>query len=159
METTARTVVDRPIEDVWAYVSDVENMEAWVEGVGDVRTGDEFELAAGSTFSSSYTYRGETFDVEYEVTTVEAPRRLDVRWTSGPFPFTGSIRLVEVADGTEVSNTIDAGSDGLATSFIFTAFGPVVRWMMRRQLAAELDRLGAAIGGNEERAATVGAEA
>lgn len=145
MEATARTVVEVPIGDVWAFVSTVENMEEWVVGVSDVRRGGSDQLEAGSRFSSKYTYRGETFDVDYEVTTYEPPGRLDVRSTEGPFPFSGSIRLVEVEGGTEVSNTIDAGSDGLATSIVFVAFGPLVRWTMRRQLAEELDQLALAL--------------
>lgn len=155
MEATARAVVDRPIDDVWAFVSTVERMDEWVDGVSDVRRHDEGDLAVGSTFESKYTYRGETFDVEYEVTHLDPPHRLDVRSTEGPFPFAGSIRLVEAAGGTEVSNTIDAGSDSRATSVIFAVLGPLIRRLMRRRLATELDDLAAAVdagGGASERA-------
>lgn len=119
-------------------------MERWVDGVSDVRPPTD-GLAVGATFSSSYTYRGETFDVDYDVTAVDPPHRLDIRSTEGPFPFAGSLRPVEVPGGTEVSNTIQAGSDGLATSIIFAVFGPLVRRLMRRQLARELEDLGRAV--------------
>ena len=155
MEATARAVVDRPIGDVWEYVSAVENMGEWVDGVSDVRRNEDGELDVGSRFSSKYTYRGKTFDVDYEVTAYDPPHRIDMRSTEGPFPFAGSLRLVEVDGGTEVANTIDAGSDGLATSAIFTVFGPLVRRMMRRQLEAELDELAEAVEGGA--ATTVGA--
>lgn len=151
MEATARAVVPRPIDAVWALVSSVERMEEWVDGVGDVRRGDDGDLVVGSTFESKYTYRGETFDVEYEVTRHDPPHRLDIRWTAGPFPFAGSIRLVEAAGGTEVSNTVDAGSDSLATSVIFTVFGPLIRRLMRRRLAGELDHLATAVESADDR--------
>ena len=145
MHATARTLVDRPIEDVWAYVADVEHLADWVDGVSDVRPPADDPVVAGSTFSSRYAYRGETFDVEYEVTAADPPRRLDLRSTAGPFPFAGSLRLAEVEGGTEVSNTLEAGSDGLATSVIFAVLGPVVRRLMRRQLARELEALASAV--------------
>ena len=157
MEATARRVVTRPIEDVWEYVSSVENMGEWVDGVSDVRREDGDDLGVGSRFSSKYTYRGETFDVDYEVTAYEPPNRLDVRSTDGPFPFAGSIRLTEVDGGTEVSNTIDAGSDGLVTSAIFAVLGPLLRRLMRRRLAEELDLLAGEVeraGGEAAAAAT-----
>jgi hypothetical protein len=40
-----------------------------------------------------------------------------------------------------VTNTIEAGADGRFTAVTFALFGPVVRWLMRRRLAAELDVL------------------
>lgn|GEM_PF-410878 len=144
MKATAHAVIDRPIEAVWDIVATVENMEQWVGGVSDVRPPAD-GLDVGAHFSSNYTYRGETFDVDYEVTAVDPPHRLDVRSTEGPFPFSGSIRLVEVRAGTAVSNTIDAGSDSVATSVIFAVFGPLIRRMMRRQLEAELGHLAEAV--------------
>lgn len=160
MEVTARGVVDRSIDDVWAYVSTVENMDEWVPGVSEVRRSDDAELEVGSRFSSKYTYRGETFDIDYEVTTYDPPRRLDIRSTDGPAPFAGSLRLAPVDGGTEVSNTISAGADGLAASVLFAAFGPVVRLLMRRRLAAELDLLAGAIEADGEPArVSAGADA
>jgi hypothetical protein len=128
---------------VWAYVSAVEHMGEWVEGVSDVRCDEE--VGVGTRFSSKYSYRGKTFDVEYEVTAYDPPVQLDITSREGPFPFDGSIRLVESGGRTEVSNTIDAGSDSFATTVIFTLFGPVVRRLMRRQLAGELHELAGAL--------------
>ena len=144
MRATATTLLDRPVQEVWAFVSDVETMAAWVEGVSDVEPPAD-GLNVGARFSSSYSYRGKTFDVDYEVTAVDPPTRLDIRSTEGPFPFEGTLRLTPVDGRTRVSNTIDAGSDGLATTLIFTLLGPIMRRVMRRQLATELDALADAL--------------
>lgn len=150
MQATARALIDRPIEEVWDFLSTIEHMEDWVTGVSDVRRDHETELEVGAKFSSKYTYRGRTFDVDYTITTFDPPHRLDIESTAGPFPFHGSLRLLEFERGTEVSNTIDAGSDSIATSIIFTVLRPVVRRLMRRQLADELDELQAALDGTPQ---------
>ena len=154
VKATAERVIELSIDDVWDYVSTIENMSAWVEGVTDVSGPGEGELEVGARFESQYTYRGETFDVEYEVTAFEPPTRLDIASRAGPFPFSGSLRLSDLDGHTRVSNTIDAASDGVATTVIFTFFGPVVRRLMRRQLAGELDELDRVIGAQVSAEAT-----
>jgi hypothetical protein len=51
------------------------------------------------------------------------------------------VQLVAHRSGILVSNTIDAGSDGAGTSFIFKLFGPFIRRSMRKQLLRELEGL------------------
>ncbi|MDZ7727953.1 MAG: hypothetical protein U5Q44_07040 [Dehalococcoidia bacterium] len=71
----------------------------------------------------------------------EPPRRMVIEALEGPFPFRGQIDLAEAAAGTRMGNTITAGSDSRMTSVMFVAGGPVLRWMMRRQLRKELREL------------------
>lgn len=141
MKSSAAIDVDRSIEEVFAFVANVENMERWVDGVGDARLASDGEVAVGSTIESDYTYRGKTFEMDMEVTAFEEPTRFGTRATEGPFPFDGLVELEEIPGGTRVTNTIDAGSDSWMTTVIFTLGGPIVRRMMRKQLATELEEL------------------
>ena len=102
----------------------------------------EGEFGIGSTLASKYTYGGGTHDIEYEVTAFDPPTRYDMVSREGPFPFEGSVELAAIDEGaTLIRNTIDAGADGAATKVIFAVGGPIVRYMMRKQLHGELEEL------------------
>ncbi len=141
MQGSAELVINKGIEDVWAYVSDFSKMGEWVEGVSDAQQVPEGDLEAGKKLKSKYSYRGKTFDVEYEVTEYGPPNRFGMKSTEGPFPFEGLIELETYAGSTRVTNTIDAGSDGLITSIIFSVFGSFVRRSMNKRMQQELEKL------------------
>ncbi|MAG35854.1 MAG: hypothetical protein CL878_06390 [Dehalococcoidia bacterium] len=138
MRAETRIEVERPIEDVWAFVADIENMGQWVDGVSEPRMSNGNDMGEGATFTSKYTYGGKTHTLDYEVTAYKPPKRLAMRSTEGPFPFDGELDLETVGGGTLVTNTIDAGSDGTFTTVMVALFGPVLRMMMRRRLHQEL---------------------
>ena len=142
MKATAEITIERPANEVWDYVSDVTNMDNWVDGVEGAREVSESSLSVGSLVQSKYSYRGKTFDMDYEVTKYEPRRYLGMRSTKGPFPFDGLLELREEGEReTRALNTIEVGSDSLFTSFMFTVFAPLMSSLMRRQLGKELRRL------------------
>ena len=153
MQTAATIEIKRSIEDVFAYISDLEHMEAWVAGVEDVRLVSGEPGTEGARYESAYTYGGKTHEMSYQVTGVEPPRYFGMRG-EGPFPFEAELQLEPTPEGTQVTNVLDAGADSRFTAVMFGLFGPVLRWVMRRRLAAELDELRAAIE-IEEQPATV----
>ena len=145
MKAGTSIVVERPIEDVWAFVANIENMDQWVVGVSEPRMANGRAMGVGARYTSKYTHAGKTHTVDYEVTAYEPRRHFATRSTEGPFPFEGELDLERAGQGTKVTNTIDAGSDGLFTTITFTLLGPLVRIMMRRQLHKELIALKAVL--------------
>ena len=141
MEASASITINKPIEEVWAFIVDIQNMDRWVTGVSEPQHTSEGEFKAGSTFTTRYTYRRKTFYIDYIVTGLSAPSGFAVEATSGPFPFRGILELESAGDGTEVINTIEAGADSKATKVIFFLFGPLIRKIMRRRLQNELKAL------------------
>ncbi|MBM3140086.1 MAG: hypothetical protein FJZ92_07700 [Chloroflexi bacterium] len=133
--------VERTPEAVWRYVSDIEKMGEWVDGVSDVRLTSPAPYRVGSTFESQYHYRGKDFAVAYRCTQLEPPRVHAMESTSGPFPFKGRLTLEPAGAGTRVVNHLEAGSDSWFTSFMFRALAPLTRRMLRGQLAKELRKL------------------
>jgi uncharacterized protein YndB with AHSA1/START domain len=137
MQASATIDIDRPIEDVFEYVSDPYNMEAWVTGVSGVTLVDADPSRVGARFESDYTYGGRTVRMAYEVTASDPPERYATRG-EGPYPFAGELTLEPTSGGTRVTNTVGAASDGRFTSVTFTLFGPVIRRLMARRLREEL---------------------
>jgi uncharacterized protein YndB with AHSA1/START domain len=83
-ETDVR--IDRPIEDVFAYVSDPLNFPRWNSAVQAVR-----KTSAGQNGVASYTIeralRGGRAVNELEILASAPPREFAIRTTAGPTPF------------------------------------------------------------------------
>jgi len=153
MRASATIDIDRPIGDVFEYVSDPYNMETWVVGVSGVTLVDADPSRVGARFESDYTYSGRTVRMAYEVTAADPPERYATRG-EGPYPFAGELTLEPTTGGTRVTNTVDAAADGLFTSVTFTLFGPVVRRLMARRLREELTSLRSELEGQAVTAPT-----
>jgi uncharacterized protein YndB with AHSA1/START domain len=106
--------IDRPIEDVFAYLADGTNNPRWRPGVLSI------EPASGSGGTGT-TYRqklrgpgGRTIDGDYEVTQFEPPNRLEFRVIAGPARPTGRFTLTEDRPGrTTVTFALDLRPTGL----------------------------------------------
>lgn len=145
MKASTVIAIDRPAEQVFAFVAHPETMSQWVAGVTQPKRTSEGEFGLGATFASKYTYRGKTFDVSYLVTEFEPPARYGFKSTAGPFPLGGLVELEAAGTRTRATLTIDAGSDSLATTVIFALLGPLMQMLMRKHLRKELKALKAAL--------------
>ena len=126
-------LVDRPISEVWAFISDVEKMALWAKGVTETRLTSEGDVAPGSVFTGKFTHRGRTFDVRYTVTVCEPPSRFGIE-SEGLLRYSGIMELEDVDGATRVTNTVETGAEGAASRLMAGLF----RWGMRRQLSKEL---------------------
>ncbi len=141
MKASASIVIDKPISEVWDFVSNIENMDKWVNGVREPKPISGGEWGVGSTFESGYEYAGKTHRITYEITEFDPPCRISMRSTSGPFPFEGWTELSEDKDGTRVVNAIDAKPTNTLLTVWFALLGVILRMMMRIQLRKELTLL------------------
>ena len=86
--------------------------------------------------------------MHYVVTAFEPPTRYALKSTEGPYPVELTLRLDAAAGGAvRIAKTTRAGSDGRVTSAMFLLLGPLLRRLMRRQIAKELARCKAAVEG------------
>ena len=136
---SARVLINRPIDEVWAFVAAVETMDHWVRGIEQTErpAGD---LEVGSTFASKFAHGSRTFDVTHRVTAYDPPNRFGTESTEGPFQYSSVLRLEDSDGATRVTNTLQAGSGGASG-----LLAPILRWGMRRQLSKELKDLKRAI--------------
>ena len=141
MKTTASIVIQHPIAAVFAFITDVEAMPRWMAGVASACS-HPVEMGVGARYTLAYS--GEWLfhvDVLIEVTEYEPPRLFSTWAARGPFSFEGSMELREVGQTTEVTNIVEAGPDSLATRFLLSLLGPVLRRAWTRRLVRELEQL------------------
>jgi uncharacterized protein YndB with AHSA1/START domain len=85
--------IRRPIDDVFAYVSDPLNMPSWYSAVQDVSSLSGAEPQAGSTYVMHRHLPGGPARNELEIATWDPPTQFALRTTSGPTPLTYRYRF------------------------------------------------------------------
>ena len=82
-------VIERPIEEVFAFVTDPNNDSLWQSRTLETEQTSEGEVDVGTTWRNISKFLGRRIDTTMEVTENEPPRRQCVRVTSGPIPGEG----------------------------------------------------------------------
>lgn len=139
--------IDRPIADVFAYVSDPRNLPAWNSAVEDVRPRSLGGPEVGSVYSMQRQLPSGRTANQLEIVIRHPPSEFALRTTSGPTPFLYRYRFV--ADDT--STVIEFGGDvdlpsvgGIAGQFVRRGIDRNLATLKRILEAATLDSLGAA---------------
>jgi uncharacterized membrane protein len=122
--------IDRPVADVFAYVSDVRNLPTWQESADAAEWIDE-----GKRFSERRSFLGRTAKLELEVTAREE-NRFDVRSVSGPVRFEIRHSFAEAGNGTRLSVTAEAKLGGA-----LRLAGRMAQGQAERQFHSDLERL------------------
>src|SRR5918995_2023022 len=78
--------INRPVEEVFSYVSDPQNLPEWSGIVLEVREEAQGAPKEGDRFTSVAKFLGRRFETPFEVVSYEPPRRSSHRSTGGPFP-------------------------------------------------------------------------
>jgi uncharacterized membrane protein len=95
-------VVGRPIEEVFAYVSDPRNYPSWNSAVQIVRPISPGSEGVGSTYSMERRLPAGRATNQIEVVVHEYPGEFAIRTTSGPTPFLYRYRFAGEGDRTVV---------------------------------------------------------
>jgi uncharacterized protein YndB with AHSA1/START domain len=98
--------IDRPIEQVFAYVSDPLNFPRWNSAVQAVYETSAGQNGVGSTYSMERELPSGRAVNELEVVASEPPRQFAIRTTAGPTPFLYQYQFS--AENGETVVTLDA---------------------------------------------------
>ena len=129
-------VIDRPIQEVFAFLADGENHIQWRSGLVEWKMTSEGPVGVGSTSSEVLQFLGRRMETSYELTEFEQDRKLAFKTTSGPIPMDGSYTLESAGSGTKLTFRIQGESGG----FFRLAEHVLVR-MVRRQVESDFGNL------------------
>lgn len=121
-------LIQRPLEDVWAYVMEPANDPVWQGPVIEVRRGAGEQMGVGTEIEEVTQFLGRRFEMTFVVTEHEPMRRSAVRTSSGPVRMEGSYSFDSVADGTRFTMKGETDAHGL-----FRLAEPVFARMARRE--------------------------
>ena len=129
-------VIDRPIEEVFAFATEPENEPLWQSTSLETEQTSGGPVGVGTTFRNTSKFLGRRIDSTYEVTGNEPPRRRCVRVTSGPIPGSGCYLFEPAEGGTRFTQRFEAEIGGF-----FRLAEPLVGRAIRRQMEADMATL------------------
>jgi uncharacterized membrane protein len=129
------TVINRPVEEVFAFVSNYENLSKWNSLSSEVKKTSEGPIGVGTTYRTVVKFLGQRIEGETEVTEYETNRSIahKAKW---PFPVENRLIFERVAGGTRVSLMTEGEPGGF-----FKLAEPLLVSMLKRQFEADLANL------------------
>ena len=138
-EFTVERTIQRPVDNVFAFVADFRNGPQWQAGIEDLRVEPDGPAQVGTRVRERRRLQGHVIDLSYTVTALEPGRRIEVRSAGGPVGYSGVQHFAPAGGGgaaTRLRFELDVQLTGgmrLLAGFIAPA--------IRRQVESDLDRL------------------
>jgi uncharacterized protein YndB with AHSA1/START domain len=130
------TVINRPVEEVFALLSNPENGPKWNSGSIEVKKTSQGPIGVGTTYRTVRKFLGQRMEDETELTEYEPNRRYATKTKSGPIPVEAQVTFERVNGGTRVTGTMVAEPGGF-----FKLAEPLLVSMAKRQFEADVANL------------------
>ena len=134
METSI--VINRPLEEVFAFTANFENQPKWQSRLLEVRKTSEGPIGVGTTWRLVAKFLGQRIEFEQECTEYEPNRTYAGKSTSGPFPIYGRQTYERVEGGTRLNVTGEVQPGGF-----FKLAEPLVMRLLKRMTKSDLANL------------------
>lgn len=129
-------VINRPVEEVFAYVGDQRNTPQWQSGLVEVKRLTDGPPGIGTKHSFVRKFMGRKMEASNEYVAYEPDKRITFKTTSGPVPLEASYLFESLTAGTKLTSRIEmeaAGFLGLVE--------PLIAAGLRREVRAALPAL------------------
>ena len=132
-------VINRRIEDVFAFLSNLENDPKWRREWVDAMKTSEGLMSVGARFSLFNEMFGKRNEVVYEVSTYEPNHIVSWKTISGPLPLTFQRVFEQVESGTQVHFRYEADRDRMP--LIFKLLKPLIVASGKQALQGDVPKL------------------
>ncbi len=129
-------VINRPISEVFAFVTNFENEPQWNPGVMQTKQTSGGPIGLGTTFQEDVKVMGRRTRGAYEVIEYEPPQKFSIKSTSGPLAFKVKYSFVSLGDSTQFT-----GAGEIQPSGIFKVVAPLLARVVGRQIETGLVNL------------------
>jgi uncharacterized protein YndB with AHSA1/START domain len=140
MKVEKNIVVERPIEIVFAFITDIHKAKLW-SPVDNIRQTSSGPMGVGSTFVQQAQFMGQRFEATTQVTRYEPPHVFAFKVIQGPFPLTNTMRCEPTNTGGTKVTIIGEADPSPATKLM----GPLVVPLVTKQLDTQINLLKRAI--------------
>ena len=128
--------IDRPVHDVFAFVTDVRNLPQWQQATSEAEWVGDDAPRTGARLRQKTSFLGRTLELELEVTAYEPERRFDLKTLKGPISFVVRHSFHPSNGGTR----IEFAGEGEARGF-FRLADSLVAKRAERESRADFERL------------------
>ena len=129
-------VIDRPIDEVFEFVSDVENNSLWQPSFLEGKQTSSGSLGVGTTITTTSRYLGFRMKSDWEVVEFEPNKKYVAKSISGREQAKGTWTFEPVANGTRVDLVAEMGISGL-----FRIVEPILKNIGQRETEKEFAAL------------------
>lgn len=129
----SRIRIERPVMDVWVYVTDLPRTPLWRTTVRTVTAPSA--LGVGQSFTASTRVLGRTWEWVLEITALEPPNRFTYAVVHGVAPLAVEYRLDDAADGCDFALVASVDAVRLPARVLEPIAGRVLRRETVRHLA------------------------
>jgi len=126
-------IIHRPVEEVFAYVSDLTHSAEWQAGLLEVRRLTEGPLGVGTRYAFVRQFIGRKMESTNEFVAYEPKRTVRFRIPSGSMPGQGTYLFEATPDGTKLTSRVELEPRGLSR-----LAEPLIAASLRREIAAGL---------------------
>jgi carbon monoxide dehydrogenase subunit G len=105
-------VIARPIDEVFAFVSDARNRPSWDDSVNSEELTSPEPIGVGSTVRTRMRSMGRDYEIDWEIVEHEPPTRQRIESTSGPFSTTLAYELAGDGDRASVRFSVTGRPTG-----------------------------------------------
>jgi len=135
MRFQERAVIEKPVEEVFAFAADPENDPRWSSAVAKARRTSENSFGLGSRYEQVLRFVGRRLEVTFEVTGYELNRTVEIGRFSGPLRSAVGRRTFESVPGGTRVTFIAEGKSGLFLNLLEPLVAAAGRREFRRGLA------------------------
>ena len=132
-----KLVINRPIEEVFEFISNPENLPRWRASALQVtKLSPDQPLGVGSLYRSRYSFLGRAFEATIEIIARQSASHYAGRIIEGPFPLETRYTLEPDASQTRLSMIAEGEPGGF-----FKLAEPLVISMAKRSFEADFQNL------------------
>jgi uncharacterized protein YndB with AHSA1/START domain len=133
-------VVNRPVAEVFAYVTDPSKLSEWQTNTVEVEQLTDGPLGVGTRLREVHAAGRKRVEQVVEVTAYEPERRFDLDLVEGPLPLNARHTFEAVAGGTVIHFAAEGRAPG-AMRLAEPLLKPILRSQFRRHYARLKERL------------------
>ena len=136
MKMSNSIVIRRPLEEVFAFMSNIEHEPQWRPNVMEVKVTSGLPLRQGSTYLYVVKMMNRQMRTEGKITAFEPNRGWSFEGALGTSSVKGNVAFEPANEGTKVTLGGETTLRGL-----LNLFAPIMRGMMGRQVSGDLQNL------------------
>jgi len=130
------TLVDRPLPEVFAFLSNPLNLPKWQKMVASIEQISPGEPTVGTKFKVAAELMGRKIDGQMEITAFEPPSRVGFVNQAGPMRVEITVRLKPVCTGAKITLHADGNPAG-----VFALAEGILAGKLKSEMEANLARL------------------
>jgi uncharacterized membrane protein len=136
ISNTKVIAINRPIDEVFTYVSNLQNGPEWQNGLVEVCRKANGPLGIGSQFSAVRKFLGRKMESVIEFVVYEPDKRIAFKSVSGSSPFEQSFLFETAGEGTKLTTVLKLQTEGL-----MGLAEPLIASSVKQEMEADLSVL------------------